>query len=232
MNKILFSLLFVLTIFPDVRAEEPCGNIIQLNGDVDITDTRANREVAISSGMPVYSNYRIRTGSRSYAEVILMDGTKLFIYEGSVIRVANLRIKKGDQPTRINVLAGKVRLNANRPVEGRTLIVETSTAIAGVPSVETDFGIITTRYETRAAVFNGRLDIANSNRMIIKLYTLVKKEESVIQMDLPPTEPVALPENILDSWLNYYDIIGGDRIAVKRNVSDGIIGHILKKRDF
>ena len=148
------------------------------------------------------------------------------------MRVANLRITKDDQPTRINVLTGKVRINVNRPVEGRTLIVETSTAIAGVPSIETDFGIISTRYETRAVVFNGRLDIANSNRMIMKSYTLMKKEESVIQMDMPPTEPLALPPNILDEWIDYYEIVGGDRIAVRGKTDDGIIGHILRKREF
>lgn len=232
MKKIIISFLFIIMIYADGRSEESYGNIIQFNGDVDIMDTRSNKDITITSGMQIYSNYSIRTGSKSYAELLLMDGTKIFMHGSSVVRVVNLRFKKTDQPSRVNVLAGKVRINANRPVEGRTLIVETSTAIAGVPSVETDFGIIATRYETRAVVFEGRLDIANSNRMIIKSYTLMKKEESVIQMDMPPTEPLALPQNILDSWIDYYEIVGGDRISVKGKSEDGIIGHILKKREF
>lgn len=232
MKKLLFTIILILFAAANAGAEDYVGRFVQVVGDVDITDVTDGRIRIPRVGTQISEKHKIRTGNRSYVEITLNEGTKIFIEEGTVARVSNLKKGRKDAPTRIKMLIGKIRVNVSRPSDGRTLIVETTAAIAGVPSVSTDFGIITSRYETRVAVFDGKVDIANADRTIQKSYTLMRKEESVIQLNKAPTEPVTLPSEIINEWVNYYEIAGGGRIVIKGKDEDGIIGHILRKREF
>ncbi len=232
MKKIIFVLLFIMIICLDVRAEEYLGKIIEINGNIDLTYVSTGERFIPYVGTKITKYHKIRTAKKSFVEILLNDGTKIFLRELSVLKITSLKLNQKDKPTSVEVLTGKVRINVNKPSSGRTLILRTPTAIAGVSSTDTDFGVITSKYETKVAVFDGHVDIANSNRSIIKSYRIMKKEESFIQLNKPPTEPVTLPSEILNYWLDYYKIISRNRIVIKDRREDGIIGHILRKRDF
>lgn len=228
---ILLSLIISSASITALKAETELGKIIQLMGDVDITDTPTNRTFAPSVGTEISKYQKIRTGVNSFAEILLNDGNKVFIREASVVYISGLKLRDKDAPGKIEVLTGKVKININRPQLGRTLIIETSTAIIGILDEVTDIAIISSIYETKVVIYEGKADVANIKSEIIKSYTLMKKEEASIKLDSPPSEPVVLPAEILNSWLDYYDIIDSKRIIIRGNKEDSLIDYILRKRD-
>lgn len=230
MKKIVFIFLFLLSTWCNINAQTSLGKIIQITGDVDLTDIVSNTGFIPRIGTDIDKFHKIRTGKNSFVEILLNDGTKVFVREVSVLFITNLKTGENDPPTRIEVLTGKVRINVNRRGNDRSLILQTPTAFAGIPNIETDLGVITCSSETKFVIFQGRADIANSSQNIIKSYTLDKKEETTISRYQPPTEPVIVPPDILNSWLDYYDIEGTKRIIVRAREKEGIIDFILRKR--
>ncbi len=232
MKKIIFAVVIICLFSCPLIAAKYLGKIVQINGIVDLTDSFSGEQSVPNLGTKIDKYHRVRTGNKSYAEILLNDGTKVFLHELSVLNVSSLRLKKNDSPTRIKVLTGKIRININRPLSGRNLILETPTALIGAPSLETDFGIISSKNESKVVVFKGQLDVANINRDVLKSYRLHKKEESIIRLNKPPSEPITLPTEVIGIWFDYYEIVDKDRIRIKGQIQDGIIGHILRKRNF
>ncbi len=230
-RRILIFLLFICASFLEAETKSGIGRIIQLIGDVDLSDINSQMRVVPEIGSQINEDQKIRTGLKSYVEILLNDNTKIFMRELSVIQIGSLRMKSDDPPAKIIFNIGKIRININKRISGRNMVIKTGSAVIGVKDMETDIAVITTNYETKAAVFEGRVDIASSNRDILKFYDLKKKEESGSQLNTPPTEPVILPQEILDYWLDYYDI-DDRRIMIKGREDGGIIDYLLRKRKF
>ncbi len=232
MKKIIHILVIIIIFYLPVDANfRGLGKIIQVTGDVDLTGAKSGIRIEPGIGSMVPADYKIRTGSKSYIEILLNDNTKIFMRELSVMQISNLRSQIQDPPTGIRLYTGKVRIYINKQLKGRNLILKTNAAMIGVKDYETDLSVITTDYETKVSVLEGKADIASSNRDIIKSYELNKKEEASIKLNGAPSEPVILPLEILDSWLDYY-IIDKKRILVKGRQEGGIIDYILRKRKF
>ncbi|MBN2403270.1 MAG: FecR domain-containing protein [Spirochaetes bacterium] len=229
---IILSSLLIVLFCTNAEAIPEIGKIIQLTGDVDLTDVNTGMRIVPGIGAKIQDNYKIRTGNKAYLEILLNDNTKIFIRELSIIQVSSLKIRSDDQPTTIIFSTGKIRIKINKQFKNWNLLVKTNPAIIGVKDIETDFGVITTDYETRSAVFTGEAHVANSNREIIKSYDVKLKEETSIKMNMPPMEPIVLPQEILDAWLDYYDVVGKDRIIIKGREDRGMIDYILRKRKF
>ena len=120
----------------------------------------------------------------------------------------------------------------NKKLRGRNLILKTNIAIIGVGDIQTDFAIITTDYQTKLAVFEGQVDIASSNRKLLKSYNVKSNEEVSIKQNTAPSEPIVLPQDILDSWLDYYYVVDKKKIMIKNKEETSIIDYILRKRQF
>ncbi|MBN2039967.1 MAG: FecR domain-containing protein [Spirochaetes bacterium] len=234
MKKILF-LLSVLLLFnsgTNSYAAQSVGRIIQLTGDVDLTDEDSGSRIIAAIGTRLKTTQRIRTGMKSYAEILLFDNTKIFLRELSVLQITGIKNQSDDSPTKIKFDIGKLRLNIDKNFKGRNLIFKTNAAIIGVNDVQTDFAVITSEYQTKLAVFEGRAEIANSNRNIIKSFTVKTNEEVSIVRNSAPSEPVALPQDILDSWLDHYYVKDKRRILVKDKQETSILDYILRKRQY
>ena len=230
--KYLFSIIIILFFYLNAEAKPEVGRIVQLTGDVDLTDIDTGIKIVPGIGAKIHGNHKIRTGNKAFLEILLNDNTKIFLRELSIIQISNLRMKADNPPTTINFNTGKIRINLSKQFKNWNLLVKTNVAVIGVRDIDTDLGIITTEYESKLAVFEGEAYIANSNREIIKSYDVKAREETGIMLNVPPMEPIVLPQEILDVWLDYYDVVDKNRIIIKNRQDTGIIDSILRKRKF
>lgn len=233
MNKQISCILFFFICFSTTAFAEPIGKIVQLVNDVDITSLTTGKLLVPQIGFQLSTDHKIRTGKRSYAEVVLNNGTKITLKEVSVLNVMSLKINESAPPTRIRLLTGKVRIALKRLLRGgsaHSLILKTPTAVAGVRG--TDFGAIASRYETKIAVFSGSVEVASSNKKIIKSYILQEREEAGILKNSPPSRPRTVPHKILKNWFQYYDINDDNRIIIKQFTEESIIDKLLRKQNY
>ncbi len=225
------SIMLIALIFFTAKAYaiEPVGKIIQLVNDVDITSLTTGEKIAPQAGFVINTDHKIRTGKRSFAEILLNNGTRIQMRDISVLNVSSLKGDKTEEPTRLRLLTGKLRVSVKKVFsKGHTLLLKTPTAIAGIRG--TDFGVIATIYETKIIVFDGKLDVASSNQKIIKSFQLRSREETDIKKDTAPTPPRSVPEEIANTWFDRYDIDEQNRIKDKTKASEGLLDSILRKR--
>lgn len=228
MKTIIFCFMLILISSP-AMAETSLGKIIQMVGDVDITSNTTGKQFVPDIGTSITRDHKIRTGKKAFVEILLDDGTKLFIREISVLSVSGLKLEEKEPPTQLKMLTGKIRLALKKTFRSKSLILKTPTAIAAVRG--TDFGVIAGKYETRIVVFNGTVEVANTNADVIKSQILNEREESSVKQDMPPSRPVVVPGGILESWFDYYNIDEKNRIIIKSQRENGIIDNLLRKKD-
>ena len=230
MKKITFFTVFIMiTLSSGTIAGKNLGSIIQFGGDVDITSLSTGRRMVANIGTQIKQDYKIRTGKKSFVEILLSNGTKIFIKEITVINISDVKLREKDSPTRIKILTGKVRVTIKNIFSSRTLILKTPTAIIGVSG--TDFGVITCRHETKVIVFEGIIQVASSNMDLIKSVKLSNKEEVTILKNKPPQDPIVVPGEIFRSWIDYYEVVDNKNITIREKKGEGIIDKILRKKD-
>lgn len=226
MKRFMLSILIVGFCINSLHARKKIGEIIQFKGDVDITSLTTGKRIRPELRTKIYSDYRIRTGKRSFTEILLHDGTRVMIRGITVINISHLKLYENQPPTRIKILTGKVRIIAKNKFGARSLTLKTPTAIASVRG--TDFGIIASKNESRIIVFHGVIEVANINRNLIKSFIVMDREEVIIELNKPPVRPRTVPLDIYSAWFNYYDIDDRNRI-VKSKTETGIIDRLLRK---
>ena len=230
MKRIIFSLLVVAVTSIRSDAATELGKVIQIVGDVDITSLSTGRRFIPVVGAYIIRDHKIRTGKNSFIEILLNDGAKVFIREVTVLNISKLKLEETDAPGRIRILTGKVRVTLKNIFKSRALILKTPTAIIGVSG--TDFGVITSRDETKVVVFDGEIVLASSSRSIIKSLRLRPKEEVSIRKNKAPSKPVTVPPEVIKSWFNNYDVVDRKKIVFKGKKESGIIDIILRKKNF
>jgi ferric-dicitrate binding protein FerR (iron transport regulator) len=223
-------MVFIFLLCTESFAQESLGKIIQFVGDVDITSLSTGKRFTPDIGTTIQRDYRIRTGKKSFVEILLNNGTKIFIKEITVLNVSNLRMKSSDPPTRLKMLTGKIRIIIKKIFRERTLILKTPTTVAGVRG--TDFGAIASKYETKVVVFAGKVEVANINKDIIKSYILRDREEVTVKENEPPMRPRVVPADILDSWFDFYEIDEKNQIIIRSDKDESFIDKFLRKREF
>lgn len=229
MKRIIIFTIFIFNVYSFSYAAT-LGKIIQILGDVDITSFSSGKKMTPEIGTEITEDHRIRTGKKSFVELLLNDGTKLFVREISVLNVLSLKLKDPDPPTKIKVLTGKIRITVKKLFKDRSLLLKTATAIAAVRG--TDFGVIAGKFETKLVVFEGKLEVANENKDILKSYILQEKEEASVKKDTPPTKPIVVPAEMLNSWFDFYEIDEQSKNIIFKKKDDSLIDNILRKKDF
>jgi hypothetical protein len=227
MKKIYLVIIFML-FYSFCAAETKIGKIIQIVGDVDITSFTTGKKIVPDVGLIITSDNKIRTGKKSFVEILLNDGTKLSVKDVSVLNISTLKMSENDPPSRIKLLTGKIRLALKRVYKDRSLILKTPTAVAGVRG--TDFGVIASKLETRIVVFDGKVEVANENKNIIKSYILQEREETSVKLDSDPERPRMVPSDMLNEWFDYYEIVEDSKIITKKKRDEGFIDTILRKK--
>ncbi|MCX8122568.1 MAG: FecR family protein [Spirochaetes bacterium] len=229
MGRYLRIMMVIMIAYTVSAMAKPVGKILDLSGDVDITSVSGKRIIP-NQGTVIEDTDKIRTGRKSFVSVILNDGCKLFIREISVLYVQDIRLKETDQPTKIQMITGKLRVIAEKTIRGNSVIVYTPTAIAGVRG--TDFGIIATQFETKVVVFKGVVEVANRDTNIVKSFILKDREETRVPYQRPPEEPVVVPDYILPKWFDSYIIDEKRNVIIKVKQEEGLLDQLLRKKDF
>ncbi len=230
MKRMLVFTMMILAMSLPAAAQQNIGKIVSIVGDVDITSIRGGGKFVPQIGATVTDDHRIRTGNRSYAELLLNEGSKLFVREVTVLNLSGLKMAEADPPTRVQVVTGKLRITMKKTFRSRSLVLRTPTAVAGVRG--TDFGVVAGRQETKLVVFEGQVEVASSNQDVIKAYVVKEREEVSVGQDVPPTAPRVVPGEILKSWFDYYDIDERSRIIIRNKRDEGLLDGILRKKDF
>jgi len=230
MQRLIITVMAILLLMSINSFAKPVGKILELSGDIDITSMKTGKRIIPEEGTVIDGNDKIRTGRKSFVSIVLNDGSKLFIREISVLYVQDIKLKLTDQPTRIQIITGKLRVIAAKTMKGNSVVVYTPTAIAGVRG--TDFGIIATQLETRVVIFQGKVEVANKDKNILKSYILKDREETKITYQQPPEAPVVVPDYILSKWFDTYSIDEKKNIIIKRKQDDSLLDQLLRKKDF
>jgi hypothetical protein len=230
MKRIFLPGIIIFLMHATLIAQDNLGKVVSITGDVDITSVSTGKKFVPDIGTPITSDYKIRTGNKSYIELLLSDGTKIFVREVSVLNITSLKLHESDPPTKLGMLTGKVRITLKKTFKSNALVLRTPTTIAGVRG--TDFGAIATRDETRLVVFEGKVEVANARKEIVKSYMVQPKEEVSIKKDTPPTEPKIVPQEILHTWFDYYDIDERNRIIIRKKKEEGFLDNLLRKKEF
>jgi hypothetical protein len=229
MKKFIAGLIMVLMSISFASAEEEIGKVVTIVGDVDISSADGKKFIP-EVGTFIKNDSKIRTGKKSYMELLLNDGSKIFIREVTALNISSLKMKETDPPTKVRMVTGKIRITMKKMFKSRSLLLRTPTAVAGVRG--TDFGAIVSKNETKIAVFNGQVEVANSEKDILKSFVVREKEEVSVIKDAPPSEPRLVPQNILETWFDQYDIDEKNRVILKKSREHGILDNLLRKKDF
>ena len=229
MQRLIITVMAILLLMSINSFAKPVGKILELSGDIDITSMITGKRIIPEEGTVIDGNDKIRTGRKSFVSIVLNDGSKLFIREISVLYVHDIKLNLTDQPTRIQIITGKLRVIAAKTMKGNSLVVYTPTAIAGVRG--TDFGIIATQLETRVVIFQGKVEVANKDKNILKSYILKDREETKVTYQQPPEAPVVVPDYILSKWFDIYSIDEKKNIIIKRKQDDSLLDQLLRKKD-
>lgn len=230
MQRLIITVMAILLLMSINSFAKPVGKILELSGDIDITSMKTGKRIIPEEGTVIDGNDKIRTGRKSFVSIVLNDGSKLFIREISVLYVHDIKLNLTDQPTRIQIITGKLRVIAAKTMKGNSLVVYTPTAIAGVRG--TDFGVIATQLETRVVIFQGKVEVANKDKNILKSYILKDREETKVTYQEPPEAPVVVPDYILSKWFDIYSIDEKTNIIIKRKQDDSLLDQLLRKKDF
>lgn len=123
----------------------------------DVSVTRDNKILPVSSGMELKSGDIIKTGSGSNAEITYKDRSKIAIKEKSTVTVGNSGIKDSDN---VSLSSGNIFATFLKMGKDNKKKVYTPTAVASVRGTEFKVSVSKSG-ETRVELDEGKLDLNN-----------------------------------------------------------------------
>lgn len=221
----------------DAAAEttEVIGRITFIKGEVDLISLKDGSRVKAVKGNAITISHEIRTSIRSFCRVILIDNVKIEIGAFSIVNIRPLfgaldadAEANIDIPMSVRMLAGKIRINmpSGQYSSKKKFILKTPTMIAGVKG--THFAAIATVDDARLVVFEGRVQVANRSPTIRTSYVLKKRQEIRIREGLEPERPQFVPDDLLENYLDNYEITKQQKIRRRIREPNTIIDKMLR----
>lgn len=241
MRKYIIAMMIISGLFlseakaqtggsPEAQEIDILGKIINMEGDVDITSLSTGTNYIAANETKIRRDYKIRTGKRSFAEILLNDGTRIIMKDVTVINIMNLKLGENDPPAKVRVLTGKVRIIMKNGFNSRAMIIKTPTAVIGTRRA--DIGFIVSNKETKVVSFSGEVEVANVDNQILKTYVLWDREESDVQDQLAPNKPRTVPTEDLQDWFDFYIINESSGFIEHKYREEGIIDKLLRKKEY
>lgn len=163
-----FLLLGAVLLCAATAADEDSaliGSITLVRGMVEIQHGKDQIWEKAEIDMPIYPGDKVKTGTRSEAELILDDGSMLRLEEGTLIEVIESKLEgsgtEGEKKTFfLNLWAGKI-LNSLKKLftKESAYKVSTQTAVIGVRG--TEFSVEAEEGITGIAVYDGEVDVTS-----------------------------------------------------------------------
>ncbi len=223
--------LFIFIFFSVLKLSAyEIGKIIQSEGKIERSSITTGKRYPVKIGGSVRYGQRIRVGKDSLLEILLSNGTSLFIRENSLVYLFNIRMKKKDPPTKLKLAHGKITVTPKRLFTDRSLILTTQTAAISV--VDAKFSVVASEYETKVLAYNSKVGVANINPAIKKAFVIIEGEEVSIRKNAPPSLPINVPSGMIRFWLENHNITTDFKYITKNTREEGIIDWLLRKREF
>lgn len=160
-----------------------------------VAHTRDGRDVPLFKDSVVPEQSEIRTPAGARCTILLPDGTRVTVREGSQLALAALSKETGATapPSKLKLLVGRFWSSFTKAV-GHNLEIETPNAVAGVRGTEFQVGVLKEDNKSNLAVYDGKVGInaAGKGTEVPAGYAIVAKEKLGDVRKLPPA-----PENLL-----------------------------------
>ncbi len=221
--------LFVFLLFSMFSSLSFCaeaiGKAISLEGEIGLL--RAEKDVRIKSGEPVFEGDKVTTGKRSNARFLLTDDTIIDLRENSFFIFEKLSGENQGRDAEFSLDFGKVRASVNQKInQQNNYRIKTKATIFAVRG--TDFAITADAKDTsRLSVFEGNVlsQTKNSEELVPTGYELVTGSAKV---KLTPAQIQSVFESSRTEDVNFYqNIVVGD-YRVSRNFGNGTIQFLNK----
>ncbi|RLD14345.1 MAG: hypothetical protein DRI22_03350, partial [Caldiserica bacterium] len=184
MKRFLF-IVFLFSSFLFSQDESPVAVLDDFSGRVLVYVSKDKKWVGAKKGMELTENDSINTYDGN-ATIFLIDGSKIFIKENSIL---NLRTITGGK-REFDLFIGKVRAKVKELLPGAKFIIYTPQAVCSVRG--TDFEVEVFEDEkTKVKVYDGIVGVMDSEKLGKEV--LVKKgEETLVVRGKPvfPAKPI------------------------------------------
>jgi len=238
-KKVFFFVLLLFVFFllphPSPYAQPPApfsATLIDFDGQVLIQKGGENLWLPVEKDMPLEQGDHLKTGAKSFAEILVDDGSQIKLEENSEITLSELSADSQNKSITASVYLwfGRMLSNISRFAHSRSRFeVQTPTIVAGVRGTDFAVEVVDTK-QTDVGVFDGEVVVAGLDRQKRPIreseIVLGKGYQSSVFRNKPPAAPVQLRERML-SFTPQFEVLknkGTDRardlprIMEKRNV--------------
>lgn len=229
---IIFILFIYLSIPCEIARGEggvPCsiGEIVLLEGTAELSSFITGERYSIDEHKKIIPGHKIRTGENTVVDIILNDGTPVYLKEETSLYLYYLKQKESDPPTKLKMDFGKARISQELSYKNKNLELITPCAVISV--VMAEFSVIVSEKETRILVHKGRVGITSTNMSVNNAYVGTKNEMVSIMCDAPPSEPVIVKEK-QNAWLDSFIVTDKFRRIKRRDETREILDWIKRKQ--
>ncbi len=223
----LASFFFIATIAlvsaAHVQAAEPVGNVVSVEGKVEIQRASVWQDAAV--GAPVFVGDRLRTGRPGRMSVVFRDDSVITLAEESELTIdEHVYGEAGGVRSLFNMLQGSVRSFVSDYYRDGTAAYEvvTETAVSGVRG--TDFIVVYDRDDERTDVvgITGTIAVDGRGEGAGAGVTLSGREMTVVRRGKAPTLPRTLSEDEMGVYRKATDFVGDG--APESLTKRGILG--------
>lgn len=203
MKKIAACLLSAAAILSFVAAgyaEEKLlvGSFTSLKGKVNVQRSSEEKWAQAELDMPVYPGDKVKTGTRSEAELILDDGSMLRVEEKTLMEIVDSKIEdgtgeEGKKSVLINLGVGKILNNFKKLLQKESRVnVSTEAAVVGIRG--TEFSVEAGEDgKTEVAVFAGSVEVADPAGNAVQVD---QDKQTMVEKGKAPHTPQELTEKI------------------------------------
>jgi len=198
--KFKYLLLILIMIVP-VYAANQGGNILALEGKVQVQRAKGEDWIDASVGMAILSSDKIKTMFASSAIIELKDKSRITVAENSVITFSNISNKK-----KMNIKLNFGGLNANvfkkNLNEKKSFKVSTPVAVAGVRG--TNFEVSEGTEGSGFLVIEGVVEVeSKGSKIVLKAKEAVKVtktgEMGTKEVNVTKTSIITIPEKMRET---------------------------------
>jgi len=232
----LLFLFFFSTLFAkktSIKSNQIVGQIVFIKGKVDIISLKTRKRHYARPRQKISIYDEIRTGKNAKVYIILIDSTYLKIRELSVVNIKRKTKSFQDNsmiPISLRILYGKIQLKVSKSIfQEKKFYVKTPTLAAAVRG--TNFFVVATLYDARLAVISGHVQVGSRSKAFQKSYILRAKQEIRVEKNKEPSLPRYLSTDILDNYLDHYDITKSQTIKKRIREKNTFIDRLLLKKN-
>ncbi|MFH1540821.1 MAG: FecR family protein [Elusimicrobiota bacterium] len=186
---VLFIILSHYHFITPLCGQDFSGELCEVKGVVEILKDGETEWIPVVSKMPVQLKDRLRTVKNSSCNLELDDGSIIFIDENTEASVEIFELTSEKHNSKISLWFGKIIANISK-LKNTKMEIHSPTAIVAVRG--TEFIVETDIQKTDVGVFDGEVDVKNTEGDEIFEVIVKSDEETLVQKGFKPRSPSRL----------------------------------------